>query len=206
MNALTRYHTPAALVPFFIMLCATFLPFMTKTTDDVAISPLCLLSMMVRGLACHRTWVAITMLMFCASSSSHIISRPSVLFPMYNMRRTASIFCLSQHSSSSTSTTGWLTVLAAEMMISLCRISIAPVAFCCVIAVSMPLPVFLAFMILMWARVCWWKSTLLMTNIISWSILLGIAKHLSHLSIRGLSAMLDPVVWVGTGPGGAIRL
>ena len=37
---------PTAFIPFLAMLCATVLPLRTKTANDVAISPFCLLSLM----------------------------------------------------------------------------------------------------------------------------------------------------------------
>jgi len=61
VNTSTLYCTSAALMPFIMKLYTTLLPFMTKSTDDVAISPFCLLSLMLMGFASHRTWVEITM-------------------------------------------------------------------------------------------------------------------------------------------------
>ena len=57
----------------------------------------------------------------------------------------------------------------------------------------------LAFMILMWAGACWWKSALLIADEISWSISLGSGMLSSHLRIRRLSAILEPVVRAGAG-------
>jgi len=77
---------------------------------------------------------------------------------------------------------------------------ISAVAFVCVIAVFAPLALLLAFMILMWAGAFWWKCALLIADAISWSIELQSGTLLSLLSIRHLSAMLDPAVGVGPGP------
>ena len=196
-----RYHTPAALMPLLTKPCAAMLPFTTNTTYDVAISPFCLLSLMVRGFSSHRTWVGIVMLSFSGSDSSSIFDRPSVRCPMYCTRHTACIFTLLQDSSSSTSTTPLLTVLTAVMMISQYRRAISAVAFWCVIAMIAPLAFLLALMILIWAGACWWKCALLIADAISWSTLLRSGTLLSPQKIRRLSAMVDPVIGVGPGPG-----
>jgi len=200
----TRYHTPAALMPFLTKLSVTLLPFTTKTTDDAAISPFCLLSLMVRGFASHLTWAGITMPSFSASNYSRIFCRPSMPVPMYRTRGTARILSLSQDSFSSMSTTPLSTLHAAVMMMSrYCR-AISAVAFCCVIAVIAPVAFLLAFMILMWGGAFWWKSALLIADAISWSILLESGTLLSLLNIRRLSTMLDPAVGAGHGPTGAL--
>jgi len=54
-------------------------------------------------------------------------------------------------------------------------------------------------MILMWARACRWNSALLMTDAISWSIVLGSRTLSSFLRIRRLPAKLEPVVGAGAG-------
>ena len=153
VNASTWYRTPAALISFFIQLCAICLHFTTKATDDAAISLFCLLSQMVQGFVHHQTWVGITMALFSASNFSPIFCRPSVPFPMYRTRGTAWIFSLSQDTFSATSTTTLSTVLAAVMMMSPYLGAISAVAFWCVIAVVTLLGFLLAFMILIWAGV-----------------------------------------------------
>jgi len=126
----TQYHTPAAMMPFLIKLCATLLLFRTKTTDDAAIPPLFLLSLIVRGFASHLTWVMITIPSFSNSNSSRIFCTPSVPFPLYRMSRTGWILCLSQDPFSLTSTTPLSTILAAVMMIPrYCR-AISAVPLC----------------------------------------------------------------------------
>jgi len=167
VNASTPYHTPAASMPLLIKLCASQLPFMTKTTDDTVMSPFCLRSLMVRGFASHHTWVGIAMPLVSASKSSHIFCRPSVPFPMYRTRRTASIFSISQVSFRLTSMTPLSTVHTAMMMMSCYCIAISAVAFWCVIAVIVPFAFLLAFMIVIWAGACWWKSALLIADAIS---------------------------------------
>jgi len=179
-------------------------PLYIKTTDDVAIPPFCLLSLMARGFASHRTWAGIISPSFYASNSSCIFCRPSVPFPRYCTRATASIFSLSQDSFPLTSTTPLLTVLAALMMMTWYQRAISAVAFWWVIAVIVPLAFLVAFMILMWAGACSWKSTLLIADAISWSILLGAGMLSSLLKIRHLSAMLDLVVRVWPGPVGTV--
>jgi len=186
-------------MPFLTRPYAALLPFTTKPTDDAANSLFGLLSLMVWGLASHRTWVGIVMPSFFASNSSRIFCRPSVPFPMYRTRGTAWIFSLSQVSFPSTSTTPLSTVLAAVMMRSQYRRAISAVAFWCVIAVMVPFAFLLAFMIQMWAAASWWNSALLIADAISWSILLGSGTLSSLLRIRHLSAMLEPVVRAGAG-------
>ena len=135
----TRYHTPAALMPFLTKFSATLFPITTKTTYDVAISPSCLLSLMVWGFASHLTWVGFTIPSFYASNSSRIFCSPSVPFPMYCVRETVWIFSLSQDSFCSTSITPLLTILAAVITMSqYCR-AISALAFGWVIAVIAPL-------------------------------------------------------------------
>jgi len=53
----------------------------------------------------------------------------------------------------------------------------------------------------MWARAVLWKSALLIDDAISWSVLWERGTLSSFLSIRRLSAMLDPAVGAGPGPG-----
>ena len=200
----TRYHTPAALIAFLTKLCATMIPIMTKTTDDAAISPFSLLSLMVWGFASHLTWVGISMPSYSASNSSRMFGRPSVPFPIYRTRGTAWIFSLSQDSFAATSTTPLSTVLDAVMVMSrYCR-AIAAVAFRCVMAVISPLASLLAFMISKWAGAFWWKSALLIAYAISWSIILESSTLSSLLNIRHLSAILNPAVGAGPGPTGAL--
>jgi hypothetical protein len=188
-------------MPFLTKLCATLLPFKTQTTDDAAICPFCLLSLMVPGFTSHRTWVGIAMPLLSALNSSRIFCSSSVSFLMYRLRGTAWIVSLSQVSVSSTSTTPFLTVLAAVMMTSHYNRAISAIAFRCVIAVMSPLVFLLGFMILMRATAYWWNSALLIADTTSWSILSGSGTLASLLRNRHLSAMLDPVVEAGTGPG-----
>jgi len=155
VNASTRCHTPAALLPLLIKLCVTLLPFTTKTTNDEVITPFCLIFRMVRGFASHRTWVGMATPSFSVSNSSCISCRPSVPCPMTRSRGTALIFSLHQVSFSSTSMAPLLTVLAAVIMMSRYHIAISADAFWCVIAVIAPFVFLLAFMILLWAGGCW---------------------------------------------------
>jgi len=178
---------------------ATLVPFTTKTTNDAAISLFCLLSQMALGFTRHRTWVEIVTPTSSTSMSSCICSRPPVPSPMFCTRGTAWIFSLSQDWFSLTSTTTLSTVPAAVMMMSRYPRAIFAVAFWCLLVVIAPLAFFLAFMILMSARACWWKSALLIANAISGSILLGGGTLSSLHKMRRLSAMLDLVV--GAGPG-----
>ena len=163
-------------------------------------SPFRVLSLIVRGFAIHLTWVWITIPSFSASNSSRIFCRPCVPFPKYHMRPNALIFSLSQDSLSSTSTTPLSTVLAAVMMRSRYCWAISAVAFGCVIALIPPLACHLAFMTLLWAGAFWWKRTLLIADAISWTIILESGTLSSALSIRLLSAILDPTVGAGPGP------
>jgi len=199
VNSSTRYHTPAALMTFWITLCTTLLPFTTTTTDDTAIYPFCLPSRMVWWFACHRTWVGIAVPVFTASNPSHILCRPSVSIRMYRTRGTSWIVSLSLVSFSLTFTTPVLTVLAAVMVMSWYHIVISTVVLFGMIAVIVPFALLLAFMILMWAGACGWKSALLIADAISWSIILGSGTLWSVLRIRHLSAMLEPGVaaWAG---------
>jgi len=52
----------------------------------------------------------------------------------------------------------------------------------------------------MWAGAFWWKSALLVTDVMSWSSLFESGMLSSLFSIRHLSAMLDPTVGAGPGP------
>jgi len=94
MYVSTRHHTPAALMLFLTLLCATLLPFTTKTTNHAAISPFSLLSLMVLEFASHLTLEQMTMPSFSTCNSSCICCRPSVHFPMYHMRATLWIVSL----------------------------------------------------------------------------------------------------------------
>ena len=191
-------------MPFLTRLCDTLFPFTTKTTDDTAISPFCLFSLMVQGFASHLTWVGITMPSFSTSNSSRFFCRSSMPFPMYRTRWTASIYNLSQDIISSTSTTPLWTILAAVMMMSRYWRATSVVTFGCVIAVISPRAVHLAFMILMWAGAFWWKSTLLIAHPISWSIFLESGTLSSLLNVRRFSTMFDPAVGAGPRPTGAL--
>ena len=177
-------------------------PFTTMITDDAVICQFCLLSLMVSGFARHRTSVPIVPLSFSASNSSRMFCRLSVPFPMYGLTGTAWISGLSQVSFPWTSTTSFWTVLAAVMMMSGYCTAISAAAFWCAIAVTAPLALLLAFMILMSARVCWWNRALFIADAISWSILLGSCKLSSLSRIRRLSAILQPVVRAGAGLAG----
>jgi len=189
-------------MPILTKRCATLFHFTTKTTDDAAISLFCLLSLMVRGFASHRTWAGIATPSFFTLNSSRIFWRSSVPFPMYRTRGTAWIFSLSQDSFSSTLMTPLSTVLAAVMMmLRYCR-AISALAFWYVIVVIALLAFLLAFMIRMWAGACRWKSALLIADAISWSILLGSGTFLSLLRIIRLSARLEPVVGAAAGLAG----
>jgi len=145
----TRYHTPATLIPLLTKHYATLLPITMKTTDDVAISPFCLLSLMVRGFASDLTWVGITIPSFSTSNFSRIFCKTSVPFSKYSISGTVWIYSLSRDSFSWTSTTLWTTVLAAVMMMSRCCRAISAIAFGCVITVIAPLAFLMGFMILM---------------------------------------------------------
>jgi len=166
----------------------------------MAISPFCLLPLMAWGFGSRCTWVGTVMPPFSASNSSRIFCMPSVLLPMYHTRGTTWIFSVSQVSFYSTSKTSLLTVLARVMMTSRYRIAISAVAFWSVIAVITPFPFLRAFMILMWAGACWWKSALMIADAITWSILMGGGTLSYLLEIRCLSAMLNRVVRAGPGP------
>jgi len=98
------------------------------------------------------------------------------------------------------------TVHAAVLIMSWYCIAISAIAFWCMIAVIAPLAFLLAFMILMWAGACWWKSTLLISDTISWSIWLAGSTLSSLLEIRCLTAMLNRVVGLGPGSEGAFGL
>jgi hypothetical protein len=111
------------------------------------------------------------------------------------------IFSLPQVSFSSTSPTPLSTVLAGLMMMAQYHSAVSAVEFECVIPVITPLAFLLTFMILMWASAFWWKSALLIADAISWSILLQGSTLSSLLSLRRLSAMLDPAIGAGPGPG-----
>jgi len=77
----TQYYTPADFMPFSIQPCPGLLLFTTTSTDDAAISPVCLLSLTVTLFASHHTCVGITSPLFSSSNSSHIFCRPSVHLP-----------------------------------------------------------------------------------------------------------------------------
>jgi len=197
----TRYHTPGALIPFLIKLCATLLPFTMKTTENAAIPLFCLLSLMVLWFASHRMWVGISIPSFSAGNSSGIIYRHSVPFLMYCMRGTEWIISLFQDSFSSTTTTPVSSALAGMMVMSRYYRAMSAVAFGCVIALIAPLALLLAFMILMWVGAFWLKSALLIADAIYWSILLESGTLSSLLNIRHISTMLDPTAWARPGPG-----
>jgi len=110
----SRFHIPAALMPSLTKICATLPPITMKTTDYEAISPFCLLSLMVRGFASHVPWVEFTMHLLSASNSSRISCRPSVPLPLDCLRRTAWICSLSHDSFSSMSTFPLPTLLAND--------------------------------------------------------------------------------------------
>jgi len=94
--------------------------------------------------------------------------------------------------------------VAAVMMTSWYRIAISAVAFWCMIAVIAPFALHLAFIVLLWAEACWSNSVVLITDAISWSIVLGSGTLLSLLMIKRLSAMLEPVIGAGAGLAGFI--
>jgi len=89
------------------------------------------------------------------------------------------------------------TVLAAVMIMSRHRSAISTVSFLSMIAVFAPFAFLLAFMILMLAGACWWNSALLISEAISWSIVLGSGTLSSLLRIRRLSVKVEPVVGAG---------
>lgn len=125
----TLYRTSAALMPFLTRPCGALLPCTTQTTDDLAISPFCLLSLMVLGFSSNRTWVWTVLLSFSCSNSSLIFCRASVAFPMYCTRGTISIYSLCHVSFPSTSLTPLSTVLTGMMMMSRFRRANSAVAF-----------------------------------------------------------------------------
>ena len=201
VNASTRHHTPAALMLFLMEIGAALLPFTTETTNDAAICPFGLLSLMVRGFASHRSWVGITMPSFSASITSRIFYRPSVSFPMYLTSGTAWIFSLSQDSFFSMLVTPLSTMRAAVMMTSRYISGIAAVAFWWVTAVIVPLAYLFVFIIRTWAGAFCWKSARLIADAISWSIFSGGGTLSSLLNISRLSAVFNPAGGAGPGPG-----
>jgi hypothetical protein len=88
------------------------------------------------------------------------------------------------------------------MMSQYCR-AIFAVAFWCVTAVIAHLVFLYAFMILIWAEVCWWNSALLIADAISRFVLLGGGTLSSLLKMKHLSAMFNTVIGAGPGPAGA---
>jgi len=156
-------------------------------------------SLMVRLFATHRTCVGITMPSLSAWTFCRIMYRPSVQFPIYRTSSTVRVINRSQDSFSSTSRTSLYRILTAVMMILQYSSALSAVAFRCAIAVIAHLTMLLAFMVLLWAMACWWKSPLLIADAISWSISLRSGTLLSLLTIRCLSAMLYLVLKVGPG-------
>jgi len=206
MNGLTRYHTPAALIPSLTSLRATMSPITTMTTDDAEISPWCVLSLMLWWFASYCTWMGITTPPSSTWISSRICCRPSVHLLMFLMRGTSWTFSLSQVSFSSISITPLSTICAVLIMTSLYASAIAAVVCWWVIAMIALFTFLYVFIIWMWAGAFRWESALLIADAISWSIMFGRGTSLSLLTIRRPSAMLDPDSGSGPGPADALCL
>jgi len=191
-------------MPSLIRFRATLSRINTKTTDNVEISPLCLLSKMLWGFASHRTWMGITTPLFSVWILSPIFCGPSVSLPMYLASGSAWTFSLSLDSLSSTSMTPLSTVCTPLLMTSRYISSIAAVAFWWVIAMIAPFAFHFAFMIRMWAGALRWQSELLIADTISRSILLCRGTPSSLMKIWHLSVLFDPDIGAGPGPGDAL--
>jgi len=77
---------------------------------------------------------------------------------------------------------------------------------CFVIAVQLPFSFIWVLILRMWACTVTCKSSLLITDAISLSILSGRGTLMSHLKIRRLFDKLYPDFWVGPGPAGTFWL
>jgi len=119
--------------------------------------------------------------------SSRIICRPSVPSPRYLTSGISWTFSLSHDSFSSMSMTPLSTVRAALLMTSLYASAITAVAFWWVIAIIVPFVFRFTFIIRIWAGTFWWKRAVLVTNTISWSILLDSCTPLSVGKTRCLN-------------------
>jgi len=93
----------------------------------------------------------------------------------------------------------WSALTAVMLMLWFCR-AISAVQFRRVIAVIAPSAFPLVFMMVMWAGAFGWKSTLLISDAISCSILLDGGTLSARPDIWRLSAMLDPAISAGPGP------
>ena len=193
-------------MPSLLSVRSTLSLFNTKRTDDVGISPICLLSLMLWGFDNHRTWTGITTPLFSARIWSRIFCRPSAPLPFYLTIGTACISSLSQESFSWTWMTHVATVRAALMMTSRYFSVITAAAFRWVIAVIVPLSFLFGFMIRMWAGAFWLKSPPLIADAISCSIMSGRGTPSSIHGIRHPSAMLNPDFRAGPGPAAALWL